>query len=235
MKFDPTKSLDNALLKLDYHELRVRDKKIIYILHDPRPNDLRCYIGQTNNVKRFPEHYRQSGPPEYDTAARAKREWIRNLRSNEFYFRASLLEVCEAQRANDREMYWIGTYEESPFHILCNSVVDRAEACMKHGSASAPPLHPQKPGMVCEVASLDEVSSHWPRLIRNKIAKHTVETLPSAKSNREIWKHLLAPNEFTALTSGLAGRYTEAYLIDLGPMQLKINLYEWLSDEGRKM
>lgn len=39
MKFDPAKSLDNALLKLDYLELSVHDKKIIYILHDPRPND----------------------------------------------------------------------------------------------------------------------------------------------------------------------------------------------------
>ncbi len=227
--FDPTKSFDESMLAVDLPRLNAAGKKIVYLLWDPRPNDLRCYVGQTSRVDRFRGHYGNVHKDRTYESSEAKALWMTDLRANSLQFNVSLLEACDSTSIDEREKYWIGVYEESPYHILCNSTTGRAEACSVYGPESVGPLHPVKPGFVCEIESLEEC---WTarRLLRTKRVTKTDKRPEWHALHRKHWERTLSETEFAVLEGGLKGEYTERRIQSAGPLSFSVRLCDFVID-----
>lgn len=161
----------NLMTDFDFEELRSKSKVAIYLLSDPRADNINCYVGQTNNKRRFNDHMaRTKQQQSNDTSAAPKKEWISELRELNIEFNVDVLEVCDSEDANFREWYWIGSFEESPFHILTNSILDRAIGAAISQRPCETPSQRRKKGWVAMVSTLNEIYAH---VVGQKIGPHS--------------------------------------------------------------
>tara|TARA_R110000868_G_scaffold8307_4_gene43416 strand:- start:5547 stop:6149 length:603 start_codon:yes stop_codon:yes gene_type:complete len=86
----------------------------IYTLKDPVTNQIR-YVGQTNNPKRRFNRHLTNSRSFHDV--RHISNWIRSLSANPVM---NIIEVCNYDVKDAREMYWIQYYKDLGFD-MCNS------------------------------------------------------------------------------------------------------------------
>ena len=208
-----------AAASCDWDELRASRMKAIYVLLDPRPEELLCYVGQTDDQQRFEDHLRDAVDP-YSTASERKRRWLSSLVDRNLLPNLEILEVCSAREADVRERCWIGRFEASPLHILTNGTFDRAFCLEEFGGGGLPPIAGRKPTFVTEVIALEEIYVHeWRaqvsavltrepgyRLVRCERAMCVSPARFAFASGAEsdvYWAKELGPSNFSLLTRGL--------------------------------
>ena len=143
------------MIDFDFEALRANGEKAIYLLSDPRPDRLDCYVGQTNSARRFNEHMRSR--TDDGQSAEAKALWINDLRTAGFGFNVDILEVCKNEDADSRERHWIGCFEHSAFHIVVNGLIDRAISAQLVNDNLLKELPRKKPFFLAKIADLREI------------------------------------------------------------------------------
>lgn len=102
----------------------------IYLLEDPRSTDLRCYVGQTVDLKkRLQVHMSQNN------GSRHKNQWLYELKTFGIEPHMTILEKIDRRLADDREMYWISAFSQSKYNIRMNSSMDVYKAVKLHPNA----------------------------------------------------------------------------------------------------
>ena len=216
----------------------------IYVLHDPRPGRIECYIGQTVTSTRFLEHIRDS-LNRYSTASALKLDWMRGILMDGFYPSISIIESCSKDCANMLELKWIGAYEKSPAHILVNSLYDRALSVSLARDSKIPEVG-GKCGFIAGIGFIEEIYANFRsepirdvfmknkisggyRLILNKkISSVTAEKYISAISlgSNGYWGSLFGEELWPLFENGILGIYESAAEVE--PLRVKSPLF--LSD-----
>lgn len=217
-----------AEVELNFSALKREGKKLIYLLCDPRDDVLFSYVGQTDDPSRFERHmWRNKSSWDWNNSADAKREWVADLRERELDFLVFGLEICAKECADDIERAWIGRFELSPFHILTNSLYDRAlgaEIASQPGFAFPRHLPGMKPGRLAYIERLVEVYVNLQsrpnlprtfqsgyRLLRQKAVTQVLEeeyAEASECSPVEYWANQFSAINNTLLAVGTSGQYT---------------------------
>lgn len=208
------------MLNFDFDGLRQRGEAIAYLLSDPRPNRLECYVGQTISAKRFKEHLKA---PEWSTT-KSKSAWIAELTSLGLSFNIDVIEICSKEEIDRRERFWIGRYEHSPHHILLNGAIDRGIFSQIIPDDSVLDLLRRKPNWLAQVTEFQEMWRYFMsperviegfhqgyRLLRQKdaVACSESEFEESTRcSPSDHWERVLGPRNFSLLRRGITGMYT---------------------------
>lgn len=97
------------------------ETKYIYLLNDPRENDLRCYIGQSSNPERRLKQHTRSGR-EADNPK--KRQWKEDLLRNNLTPELKILDeinpIDGKMNADAVELKWISRFYQSPYNMVMN-------------------------------------------------------------------------------------------------------------------
>lgn len=102
----------------------------IYALRDPQTSYVR-YVGKANNPsKRLSAHISRSKISNIHSA-----NWIRNLVENKMRPIMDILEICEDEKWEDREKFWIAYYRD--IYDLTN-ILDGGEHCATYGRLGSP-------------------------------------------------------------------------------------------------
>ena len=158
----------NALVGLtasDWEELKRKREKIIYLLTDPRPDRIYCYVGQTNNIQRFKTHFRRDR-----WRPTPKRIWIDQLLNIGLTPVVHVLETCAETLANERETYWTRVFELSPFHILVNGYLERIGSFGADLSQAQAPSAGRKASVVADVGFIIDLTQAYGVWLMKKIA-----------------------------------------------------------------
>lgn len=100
----------------------------IYLLTDPRPDRIECYVGQTYQdlCDRLKGHLKDK-----TNATQQKKRWIEDLARNNMKPEIVLLETIRVTAGDDRneivkasELKWMAAFHRSPCHMLVNSHQD---------------------------------------------------------------------------------------------------------------
>lgn len=209
---------------IDFRELRRNKQKLIYLLSDPREDSILCYVGQTNSASRFASHMARTFDEQLnDASAKAKAIWIADLRDAGLDFLIYPLEICDNSVAHLREWEWIGRMEVSPFHILTNSIIDRAIGAAVVGDLSFPSPPAIKRNCLTFIKGLTEVYAHFSnrgepppnvvtgyKLLREKVPLTVSgeEFLAATLStSTDFWKLRLGEVNWRILSKGATGSY----------------------------
>lgn len=144
------------MINIDWEELKETQQKIIYLLMDPRPDRIYCYVGQTNNSRRFKTHFRRD-----KWRQTPKRIWIDQLLDLNLTPEVHLLEMCSTLNADKREQHWMRVFEYSPAHILMNGYLDRVAAARTRVHDVLPPTVGHKQGMLAELVFIIDLTQAY--------------------------------------------------------------------------
>lgn len=229
------------MLDFDFNGLRERGQAIVYLLSDPRPDRLECYVGQTISPKRFKEHLKA---PEWSTTE-GKAKWIAELKSLCLDFNIDVIEICSKDQVDDRERFWIGRYEHSPHHILMNGLMDRAIFSDVIPDDSVIDLLRRKPNFLAKIVEFREIWCYFMsrervlingfhqgyRLLREKVAFACTQSAfeESAQcSPRAHWERTLGARDYALMRRGITGMYTERTAVAEGAVRVALTDYvQW--------
>lgn len=187
------------MIDIDWAKLRATCQKIIYLLTDPRPDRIYCYVGQTNNIERFTTHLRR------DKWRRTpKRIWIDQLLDVGLAPEVHLLEICNELDANSREHHWIRVFEWSPAHILTNGYLERVSAGCTRVYDIPPPTVGHKQGILADLAFIIDLTQSYEAWLMKKvpiIGSQITEIDMTAPSQR-YWKRKLIGRQFLIVDAG---------------------------------
>lgn len=143
-------------MEVDWSNLKASNRKIIYLLTDPRPDKIYCYVGQTNSAERFRSHFRRS-----QWTSTPKAIWIHQLADIGLTPDVHLLDTCYESDADNRERYWIRSFEYSPLHILVNGYVERASARGAIIEDILPPHLGRKDGVLADLSFIIDLTKSY--------------------------------------------------------------------------
>lgn len=96
----------------------VPDKSGIYIWKRQDNNITYWYVGQAKSLrKRFVDYYLIKSGVAFD-----KRHFALSLKAHKDW-KVSILELCDVDKLNEREQYWINEYLGKPYHQTRNSTL----------------------------------------------------------------------------------------------------------------
>lgn len=179
---------------IDWQLLKEQDQKLIYMLSDPRPDKILCYIGQTNTAKRFKQHIGQARQkliywPDF---AKPRLMWLSDILAHDLQPTIHILQVVESINADYVELLWIGLLENSPLHILVNGLDTRSTGATLIPLNLPIPTFNIKQGVIAKIDWLQEYwLGHHLRLEGystegNCLLRHEVETRISDNSFQKI-------------------------------------------------
>jgi hypothetical protein len=122
--------------KMDTITDKNKNRVKIYLLEDPRLTNLRCYVGQTVDLKKRLQTH-MSNP--YNTNG-LKSSWIDELKFLGLQPTMTLLEETDRPHADERELFWMASYGSSDRNIMMNSDQDMWTAFMRYSKTNLSPV-----------------------------------------------------------------------------------------------
>lgn len=160
---------------------------------DPRPDQIYCYIGQTNSADRFKSHLRRD-----KWILTPKRIWIDQLLDHGLTPEIHLLETCSELEANTRENYWTRIFEYSPMHILVNGYLERFSADSAQVHHVLPPTVGCKKGVLADLSFIIDLTYSYNIWLMKKVAisAHHPSDIDITVPSWKYWEAKLGGREF---------------------------------------
>jgi len=174
---------EKNLIDFDWVQLKASHQKIIYLLVDPRPDIIHCYVGQTHDKDRFKVHFRRD-----KWRQTPKRIWIDQLLDLGLIPEIHVLEICCKMVADKRERYWLRIFEYSPMHILVNGYLERVSAGRGQVQDITPPAVGQKPGVLADLSFIIDLTQAYQVWLMKKTAFITCQ-IADINIESTIWKY----------------------------------------------
>lgn len=145
---------------INWAEIKRNGQVIIYMISDPRPDEIRCYIGQTISKNRFSQHVSDARRSRihWPSYSEPRLSWLSEILGLGLEPKIDVLQTVNAEDANYIELLWIGLMEHSPFHILVNGLDTRSTG------SSLVPLEVTIPGFNTKkrrIARIEFLQEYW--------------------------------------------------------------------------